>query len=48
MNNLKLILLSIIVAIIVFITQKQIQIECNASGSIAEKANFGRKNCPKD
>ena len=47
MDNLKLIIISITIAIIIFITQKQKQIECNSPNSIAEKVNFGGKNCPK-
>jgi hypothetical protein len=47
MNNLKLVLLSILMAIILFVFQKQKQIECNSPNSIAEKTNFGNKNCLK-
>lgn len=47
MDNLKLMILSIIIAIVIFVTQKQVQMECNSPNSVAEKVNFGGKNCPK-
>jgi len=47
MTNLKLILISIVVAIVLFVIQKQKQEVCNSPNSIAEKINFGKNNCLK-
>lgn len=46
MTNFKLILILITVTIFLFF-QKQKNIACNNSNSIAEKINFANKNCLK-
>ena len=47
MTNLKLMLISIVVAIFLFVIQKQKQNVCNSPNSIAEKIDFGKNNCLK-
>ena len=45
MSTFKLVIISITVAIFLFLSQKHKNLGCNNPGSIAEKINFGRKNC---
>ena len=45
MNTFKLVVISITVAVFLFFSQKYKRLGCNNPGSIAEKVNFGGKNC---
>jgi hypothetical protein len=45
MGTFKLALISIVIAIVLFLAQKQKHLGCNNPGSIAEQVNFGEKNC---
>lgn len=47
MTNLRLMLISIVIAFFLFVIQKQKQKVCNSPNSIAEKINFGKNNCLK-
>lgn len=45
MSTFKLVLISITIAVFIFLFQKSKREACNAPGSIAEQVNFGGKNC---
>jgi hypothetical protein len=47
MTNLRLMLISIVIAFFLFVIQKQKQKVCNSPNSIAEKIDFGKNNCLK-